>query len=177
MPACMTHRTADPFAKEFEGNKFNARAVRSFKYLERRAMRLQELIKQLKSGEALKTKSIDVNLSPQGVQGPMGPPGIFLIFLASLFLPSFLPLFCEQALEMLKPFFCLAVALQRECGVSEYTAVRKSSFACRTRRTTWSQGIARRPRRAVSYHPSATQCVHVAAFGLHCVCYRIMHWA
>eukprot|EP00281_Chroomonas_sp_CCMP1168_P033876 CAMPEP_0206251678 /NCGR_PEP_ID=MMETSP0047_2-20121206/22158_1 /ASSEMBLY_ACC=CAM_ASM_000192 /TAXON_ID=195065 /ORGANISM="Chroomonas mesostigmatica_cf, Strain CCMP1168" /LENGTH=136 /DNA_ID=CAMNT_0053677659 /DNA_START=68 /DNA_END=474 /DNA_ORIENTATION=+ len=63
----------DPFAKEFQGNKFNARAVRSFKYLEARAERLQKLIAKLKT--ETQTKKIDVNLSPRGAQGVQGGAG------------------------------------------------------------------------------------------------------
>lgn len=63
---------ADPMTKGLLGNKFNARAVRSFEYLEARAKRLEGIIAKLKeSGD----KTIDINISPRGVPGPMGPPG------------------------------------------------------------------------------------------------------
>jgi hypothetical protein len=63
---------ADPMTKGLTGNKFNARAVRSFAYLEARAKRLEGIIAQLQEQGA---KTIDVNISPRGPLGEMGPPG------------------------------------------------------------------------------------------------------
>jgi hypothetical protein len=72
-----TYANSDPYAvepgNEPDASKFNARAVRSFQYLEDRAERLEKMIKSL--SKDVGTKELDINLSPVGPLGPTGAQG------------------------------------------------------------------------------------------------------
>jgi hypothetical protein len=70
-----TYANDDPYAADGiqAGSKFNARAARSFEYLEARAQRLETMIKDL--SKDVGTKELDINLSPEGEMGPTGPLG------------------------------------------------------------------------------------------------------
>jgi len=97
-----TYANSDPYAtepgNEPDASKFNARAVRSFQYLEDRAERLEKMIKSL--SKDVGTKELDINLSPVGPLGPTGaqgtaPPALLAVWGGGLFLMSEVPL-CVQ---------------------------------------------------------------------------------